>query len=201
MTSDADHLGGGDLQLDIQEGLDRDHALGWIGIGQMLDLDQRITFHLLGGGGRPVPGKRQLGGGLGKRSSDRGHGPFKIDDLFRVIGLAGLLADHLGDLDISGKGQTLLPDPVGLVKDLGRTPAQGNGTLADDVNLISQEGFFHMVGDLDNGQTKTFLEADNQGHDIFSGHRIQHGGGFVQDNAVRPHGQDRGNGQLLFLAA
>ena len=59
----------------------------------------------------------------------------------------------------------------------------------------------HMVGDEHHGDALLPVQAMDGGEDLLPAHGVQHGGGLVQDDAVRLHGDDAGDGHPLLLSA
>ena len=62
-------------------------------------------------------------------------------------------------------------------------------------------GLVHVVGDEHHGDALLPVEAVDGGEDLLPAHGVQHGGGLVQDDAVRLHGDDARNGHPLLLPA
>ena len=97
--------------------------------------------------------------------------------------------------------QSLVLDQLNTIKHFCRGPGQNHMAIIHDDHPVCQQGLFHMVRDVDHGQTLFPDQISYQSHEIGPGCRIEHGGCFVQDQAGRLHRQDAGDGQLLFLAS
>ena len=59
----------------------------------------------------------------------------------------------------------------------------------------------HVMGDEDDGDAELFIQGTDGVHRFPPAHRVQHGGGFVQNDALGGHGDDAGNGHPLLLPA
>lgn len=73
--------------------------------------------------------------------------------------------------------------------------------LAHDQDAVGLRGLFHIMGDGDDRDAQILVQAVDGLHHLLAAARVQHGGGFVEDEAVGPHGDDARDGDTLFLAA
>ena len=64
---------------------------------------------------------------------------------------------------------------------------------------IRQDGFFHFMGDIHDGDVLFPVQFQHRTDDFLPAPWIQHGRGFVKDNAPGLQSQHPGNGHPLFL--
>jgi len=74
-------------------------------------------------------------------------------------------------------------------------------TLAHHQHTVGLCGFFHIVSDGHHRDAHVPVQVVDGLHHLLAAARVQHGGGFVQDQAVRAHGNHTGNGHALLLTA
>ena len=58
-----------------------------------------------------------------------------------------------------------------------------------------------MVGNKHHGNAPLPVQLVDRGQHLPAAHRVQHGGGFVQHDTLRLHGNNSGNGHALLLSA
>ena len=75
-----------------------------------------------------------------------------------------------------------------------------DATFIHDHNAIGRRGFFHVMGDHDNGHASV-VELAAYAHEAFAAAGVEHRRGFVQNERARLHGEHAGNGDALLLAA
>ena len=73
--------------------------------------------------------------------------------------------------------------------------------LAHHQHPVGLGGLFHVVGDGHHGDAHVLVQVVDGLHHLLPAPGVQHGGGFVQNQAVRPHGHHACNGHALLLAA
>ena len=76
------------------------------------------------------------------------------------------------------------------------TTAQRDAAVRHDEHAVGEGRLLHRVGDVDDGDPLAMQAPDHLQH-LGLPVRIEHGGGLVQDDAVRPHGQHAGDGDAL----
>ena len=74
-------------------------------------------------------------------------------------------------------------------------------TLAHHQHTVGLCGFFHIVSDGHHRDAHVPVQVVDGLHHLLAAARVQHGGGFVQDQAVRAHGNHACNGHALLLTA
>ena len=72
--------------------------------------------------------------------------------------------------------------------------------VAQHDNAVGFGGFFHEVGDHDNGHALG-MQFLAHAHQAATPARVKHGGCFVEDEDARMHGKHAGDGNALLLAA
>ena len=73
--------------------------------------------------------------------------------------------------------------------------------LAHHQHTVCLRSFLHVVGDGHHGDAHVPVQVVDGLHHLLTAPGVQHGGGFVQNQAVRPHGNYACNGNALLLAA
>ncbi len=87
-----------------------------------------------------------------------------------------------------------------MTKDLGRRAREHYLPLVNDHHPVGLDRLIHVMGDEDCRHAFFAIKAENGAHDLRASDGVEHGGGFVEDNEARAHGQDAGNGHSLLLA-
>ena len=85
-------------------------------------------------------------------------------------------------------------------KDFFRRVVQHNFSIIHDNNPICLCCLFHIVGNQHNGNPIFPIQHVNRIHDFSSAAGVKHGSGFIQDNAIRSHGDNASNGNSLLLS-
>ena len=73
--------------------------------------------------------------------------------------------------------------------------------MVQDHHPLGPGGLVHVMGDEHHGDAQTPVQVGDDLHDLLPAPRVQHGGGLVQNDAFRPHGDDSGDGHPLLLSA
>ena len=68
-------------------------------------------------------------------------------------------------------------------------------------NPACQGSLFHMMGNQQYGNARLPVQVPDTFQHLPAAQRIQHGGGFIKDNTLGPHGQHSGNSHPLLLSA
>ena len=90
--------------------------------------------------------------------------------------------------------------PLGLAEHLFGGALHHNASAAHDQYAVGLGGFLHIVGNGHNGNACIPQVADGF-HYLGAAAGVQHGSGFIQNQAVRPHGNHARDGNALLLTA
>ena len=116
-------------------------------------------------------------------------------------GNAGVsFAQRRGEAACEGHFQVEPTKDVGSCENFVGCAFKSDASLLQDDDTIGLGGFFHEVGDHDDGHAP-FVQFFAHAHKTLAPARIKHGGCFVKNEDFRIHGQNAGNGDALLLAA
>ena len=73
--------------------------------------------------------------------------------------------------------------------------------MVHDHDPVRARTLFHVVGNEDDRNAFLFIELRHGFDHILTSCRIEHGRGFIEDNAFGPHGYDARDGDSLLLSS